>query len=233
KEALGLLGDIARVPVVGLHRQGVTHEAVQHQRLVLTERIVDGGCGIRDQDHVGLLNLPESPDRRSVESEAFLERLGGQLVGGHREMLDLAGQVTEAEIDEFDAVVGDSGQHVLGCGHGFLSGVISPELNRSGVSRRLSGCYRCVSIPAAAVLWTATIALPVLWFATFDFRRLASKERGDRLPASKERVDDRGRRTEPGPLASSTMPATIVLGAQWGDEGKGRVVDVFAENADF
>jgi adenylosuccinate synthase len=29
------------------------------------------------------------------------------------------------------------------------------------------------------------------------------------------------------------MPATIVLGAQWGDEGKGRVVDVFAEKADF
>jgi adenylosuccinate synthase len=29
------------------------------------------------------------------------------------------------------------------------------------------------------------------------------------------------------------MPATIVLGAQWGDEGKGRVTDFFAENSDF
>lgn len=29
------------------------------------------------------------------------------------------------------------------------------------------------------------------------------------------------------------MPATIILGAQWGDEGKGRVVDYFAEHADF
>jgi adenylosuccinate synthase len=29
------------------------------------------------------------------------------------------------------------------------------------------------------------------------------------------------------------MPATIVLGAQWGDEGKGRVTDSFAESADF
>jgi adenylosuccinate synthase len=29
------------------------------------------------------------------------------------------------------------------------------------------------------------------------------------------------------------MPATVVLGAQWGDEGKGRVTDAFAENADF
>ena len=29
------------------------------------------------------------------------------------------------------------------------------------------------------------------------------------------------------------MPATVVLGAQWGDEGKGRVVDYFSENADY
>ena len=29
------------------------------------------------------------------------------------------------------------------------------------------------------------------------------------------------------------MPASVVLGAQWGDEGKGRVVDFFAESADF
>ena len=29
------------------------------------------------------------------------------------------------------------------------------------------------------------------------------------------------------------MPATIVLGAQWGDEGKGRVVDFFSESADY
>ena len=29
------------------------------------------------------------------------------------------------------------------------------------------------------------------------------------------------------------MGATIVLGAQWGDEGKGRVTDLFAESADL
>ena len=28
------------------------------------------------------------------------------------------------------------------------------------------------------------------------------------------------------------MPATIVIGTQWGDEGKGRVVDYFAAKAD-
>ena len=29
------------------------------------------------------------------------------------------------------------------------------------------------------------------------------------------------------------MPATIVLGAQWGDEGKGRVTDLFARDANY
>ncbi len=29
------------------------------------------------------------------------------------------------------------------------------------------------------------------------------------------------------------MPATVVLGAQWGDEGKGRVTDYFARSADY
>ena len=28
------------------------------------------------------------------------------------------------------------------------------------------------------------------------------------------------------------MPAVVVVGAQWGDEGKGKVVDIFAEHAD-
>ncbi|GAB4153757.1 MAG: adenylosuccinate synthase [Planctomycetota bacterium] len=29
------------------------------------------------------------------------------------------------------------------------------------------------------------------------------------------------------------MPATLVLGLQWGDEGKGKIVDLLSENADF
>ena len=29
------------------------------------------------------------------------------------------------------------------------------------------------------------------------------------------------------------MPATVILGAQWGDEGKGKLVDRLAEQADF
>ena len=34
-----------------------------------------------------------------------------------------------------------------------------------------------------------------------------------------------------GAHGSITMPATVVLGAQWGDEGKGKLVDRLAEDA--
>ena len=29
------------------------------------------------------------------------------------------------------------------------------------------------------------------------------------------------------------MPATVIVGAQWGDEGKGKIVDLLAQRADF
>ncbi|HEX5584513.1 adenylosuccinate synthetase, partial [Gaiella sp.] len=29
------------------------------------------------------------------------------------------------------------------------------------------------------------------------------------------------------------MPLTVVVGAQWGDEGKGKIVDLLAEHADL
>ena len=29
------------------------------------------------------------------------------------------------------------------------------------------------------------------------------------------------------------MPVTIVLGSQWGDEGKGKIVDLLAENCEY
>ncbi|HVD11214.1 MAG TPA: adenylosuccinate synthetase, partial [Gaiellaceae bacterium] len=29
------------------------------------------------------------------------------------------------------------------------------------------------------------------------------------------------------------MPATVIVGAQWGDEGKGKIVDLLAQHSDF
>ena len=29
------------------------------------------------------------------------------------------------------------------------------------------------------------------------------------------------------------MPATVIVGAQWGDEGKGKIVDLLAQHSDL
>ena len=29
------------------------------------------------------------------------------------------------------------------------------------------------------------------------------------------------------------MPCNIIIGGQWGDEGKARIIDIFAEKADY
>src|SRR5262245_58453455 len=34
-------------------------------------------------------------------------------------------------------------------------------------------------------------------------------------------------------LGGRAMPCTVVVGAQWGDEGKGKIVDALAERADI
>ncbi len=102
---LRLLGDVAGVAGVRLTGDRVVHEAVDVQRLVLAERIDHRRVGIGDQEHVGLLDLLEPTDRRTVEPVALLEVVLGQLVGRDREVLHQARQVAEAKVDELDAVV--------------------------------------------------------------------------------------------------------------------------------
>src|SRR5712691_8014399 len=42
------------------------------------------------------------------------------------------------------------------------------------------------------------------------------------------------RRREPTPLPKLLrVPATVIVGAQWGDEGKGKIVDLLAQDSDI
>ena len=52
------------------------------------------------------------------------------------------------------------------------------------------------------------------------------------LPGTRDFVQHRGR-VSASRLHSGHMPATIVLGTQWGDEGKGKAVDYLADGMDF
>src|SRR5690606_10717412 len=72
--------------------------------------------------------------------------------------------------------------------------IISSGSGWGGASRRSTGlpgqrAYSGLTGQAGesyGLLWLAAIGFPVLWFTSFVFRRLPSKERSDRSPPSKE-----------------------------------------------
>ena len=108
---LGLGGHVAGVAGIRLPRHGVAHVAVDVQGAVLAERVDHRRVGVGHEQHVGLLDLLESPDRRPVEPEALFEDVLGQLVGGHRKVLHEPGQVDEPDIDDLDALVLHQAEH--------------------------------------------------------------------------------------------------------------------------
>ena len=84
---------------------------------MLRERVDHRGVGVRDQEHVRLLDLLEPADRRAVEAETVLEDVLGELVRGDREVLHQPGQVAEADVDDVDLLVGEHLQDVTGSRH--------------------------------------------------------------------------------------------------------------------
>ena len=158
---LRLRDDVARVAAVRLTRQRVAHEAVDVERRVLPERVEHRGARIRDQEHVGLLDLLEPADRRAVEAEPVLEYVLGELVRGDREVLHQPREVAEPDIDHIDAVVLDELQDVAGRAvfHGatpFVSSLIERGRERAprSLARRSPVCscslVHYVSVLAAA-----------------------------------------------------------------------------------
>src|SRR5207253_576513 len=63
------------------------------------------GVRVRDQEHVGLLDLLEAADRGPVEAVAVLEPLFGEFVSRCREVLHEPGEVAETEVDNLDALL--------------------------------------------------------------------------------------------------------------------------------
>ena len=103
--ALGLERHVAGVAGVALERDRVVHETVEVQGLVLAEGVEHGGGGVRQQDHVRLLDLLEPTDGGSVEAEPVHEGVFGQLMGRHGEVLHQAGEVAESDVDDLHSLV--------------------------------------------------------------------------------------------------------------------------------
>ena len=118
---LGLLGDAARIAVVGLAGGRLEHVADQHHGGLGEERIDGGGCRIGHQAHVGLVDGFPAGDRGAVEHLAFGEGLlfdHGDVEG---DVLPLAARIRESKIDVFHVVVLDHLQDVFGRSHEFPS----------------------------------------------------------------------------------------------------------------
>ena len=111
---LRLAGDVARVPAVGRAGQRVVHEEREVQRLARAERVDHRGARVRQQLHVGLVDLLEPADRRTVEHEAVGEDVLTKRHRGHGEVLHRSRQVTEPDVDELHVFRRDEAEDLLG-----------------------------------------------------------------------------------------------------------------------
>ena len=93
---------------------GIGHVAVDDRGLVLHERIHVHGVRIGDEHHVRFLDLLETTNRGAIETVAFGEMVFTQHVSRDGDVLHDAGQVGEAEIDEFTAFVLHQLQYFFG-----------------------------------------------------------------------------------------------------------------------
>ena len=98
----GLAGDVARIAAVVLAGDRVLDVADHRQGLDRAERVEDGGFGLRDDEHVALVDPLPAADAGAVEAQAVLEDVLVELVDGNGEVLPEAGEVHEAEIDRLD-----------------------------------------------------------------------------------------------------------------------------------
>src|SRR5690606_19690643 len=110
---LGLRGDLTRVAAVGLVRVRVDDVEVEDERLLLREGVHERRRRVRDELHVGLVDGLEPTDRRAVEHLTVGEEGLVDARGGDGEVLHLAGQVTEPDVDVPNVLTLDEGQDFL------------------------------------------------------------------------------------------------------------------------
>ena len=114
--SLGLLGDVSRVAGVCLAGERVSDVADQAEGLDLVHRVQGGGGGVRDQEHVALVDGLEASDAGAVESGAVVEQALGDLAGGDRQVLHRSGHVNKLEIDNLDPFILDYLEYVVRVG---------------------------------------------------------------------------------------------------------------------
>src|SRR5262249_30658635 len=102
---LRLLGDVARITRVPLAGDRILHVADEDQRRDRGERIHLRGRGVGNEQHVGLVDRLETADRGAIEAEAVFEDVFPQLRDGNRKVLQEAGEIDEAQVDDPGALL--------------------------------------------------------------------------------------------------------------------------------
>ena len=99
-----------------------------------------------------------------------------------------------------------------------------PVRRRSRATLRARGVRAVVAAPPPRASWLRGAGLDAA----------VALDRGELVRRWTRVADDRARdrRTRSRQLQEAAMSVVIVVGAQWGDEGKGKVVDLFTERAD-
>ena len=111
---LGLLRHVARVAGERLVGERVVDEELHVQRRHVAERVAVRGGGVREQDHVRLVDGGEASDGGAVERHSSLRCLFVEGRRGQGEMVLRAGDVGEADVEEFDSLVLDVLDDVVG-----------------------------------------------------------------------------------------------------------------------
>jgi hypothetical protein len=96
---LGQLGGAARVAIVGFAGVGLDDRAMQADRLFRVERIDIGALGVGHELHVRGFDALPARDRGAVEHEAFVKEVLVDQIGHHRDVLQLAARIGEADVD--------------------------------------------------------------------------------------------------------------------------------------
>ena len=104
----------AGAALVGLAGAWFLNRADHAQGFVPVEGVHPGRVGVRHHGHVGGLDAFPTTDGGAVKSKSLSEGFFLQQIGADGEVLPLAVQVSEFEVDQFDAFVLDLAQDVLG-----------------------------------------------------------------------------------------------------------------------
>jgi len=102
---LRLLGDVSRIAIVHFTRDRIDDIADEAQGGHRTKRIHAGGCRVRHEQHVAVVDGSPAANRRPVEPGAVLEQAFRQFTHGNRKMLPGADQVHKLHVHDLDLIL--------------------------------------------------------------------------------------------------------------------------------